>query len=739
MAAKAGRASSSRVPKRGSKGGGPKRGKQPNAKRKLQKKRIRQEQGGSLPKRPDIKGLDGDDSTKKKKSRSGNKPHRKEPQEKDSRWHLNGRGREDIKPFAHKKQRGSYRTDKTEGAPEGQRKRKLANGQERLRALLDKHPDLLHAGETADAAVAACFKKTGRSQEEAGDDQLEGETTTEQQQQQLSGSKRRKLLRLVMNSRTADDKVFVHQAYQLYNDILRSIRTAEGPEGPPLKHANKTLKSRVAKAISFLEEPLARKDRHSCTARLAQICLKHADEESRAKLWEILFDDFVEFCGCKSFHHVAMKLFLYGTDEQKTRIVNKLASRKDIALTKFGATVWEYIYTAQKNSVAQQKLLNCLMLEPSVLVAVPKASECHSFSQVVALLSETQRTQALENVGNLVQKFVDKELLNKAHVHRITRGICSVASPEQLTAIWKTVAEGALHLATTKDGVEALVRLLGYASAKERKTVVKALKQHCVAFATNPVDSPLLLRLLMTVDDTKLLTDHIIKELMPAALQLAFDPYGHLVLLQLLHPEGICKQLPAHYQELLALPSPTSLKASLARQGELRPPVVAALSTAFAELPLDMEGKEQRSITEALKDGFASKVLVQLAQHPEAEAASLRVVAGLQQDLQKKSPSLTAHSVAQRTLSGLMKAGSPCVVKAAWTSLTTNLVSVLETKGIFVVLQVLKAARESKLTDLESEIRKQLDVRMLTSAEAAVAKAGIPATGIQILRKQLEC
>lgn len=106
-----------------------------------------------------------------------------------------------------------------------------------------------------------------------------------------------------------------------------------------------------------------------------------------------------------------------------------------------------------------------------------------------------------EKGADLIQKFVDKELLSKAHVHRIIKGICrsviqinnkhllvatrrggpprcgfslravrapgtamplfvcllcirSVADPEQLTAIWRTIVEGALHLATTKDGVE---------------------------------------------------------------------------------------------------------------------------------------------------------------------------------------------------------------------------------------------------------------------------------------------
>ena len=59
--------------------------------------------------------------------------------------------------------------------------------------------------------------------------------------------------------------------------------------------------------------------------------------------------------------------------------------------------------------------------------------------------------------------------------------------------------------------LQALCCMLGFASAKERKAFIKGLKQHCVAFATNAVDCVLLLRLLLTVDDTKLLAEQILK------------------------------------------------------------------------------------------------------------------------------------------------------------------------------------------------------------------------------------
>ncbi|KAL8455098.1 hypothetical protein Emag_001074 [Eimeria magna] len=777
------------APPRGARG--VKRKQQLNSKR--QQQQLRQKQGGSLPRRPDIKGLDdkGDKKRQSKyvKSKNNNNNNSNSSSSSNSRT-SRSKTRPKKEELQHQKQKqhaGSIKTredgtQREKATPEGsQRKRKLSHGQERLRALLSKHPELLHAGESADAAVAACFKKAAGgplqqpeatsdasppSDNHASHQQHQQQQQQQEQQQHVSGSKRRKLLRLVMNSRTAEEKVFVHKAYQIYNEILRSIRAAEGGGEPPSRPSTSRLQILVGRAVSFLEKPLAQKDRHSCTARLAQVCLKHAEGDLRLRLWELLFKDFTEFCCCKSFYHVAMKLHLYGSEKQRERLIERLVSRKEAAFTRHGATVWEYIYCAQKTAVAQQKLLNCLMLEPAVLVAIPQANQCTSFSQVIKLLSETQQKKTFEDVSSLIQKCVDKELLGKAHVHRIVKAFCRqeaaavaaadvaalaavaaavaavavaavVAAADAISAhdaeeeaackcgsrrvaIWGTVAEGALHMATTKDGVEGITRLLGYATAKERKNIVKGLKQHCLAFALNP-------------------------ELLPATVQLAFDAYGHLLLLQLLHTEGICKQLPTHYQELLALPSPTSrfsqhqailtdvnacsLKAAATRQGELRPAVLKALTSAIEGLPLDgAKGEEhQPSVSAFLKDSFASKVFVQLAHYPEAEAALLRGIASLESDLQQNKPSIMNHPVGQRTLCGVLKAGcrgAPSILAAAWGALAKRLASVMETKGIFVILQIFNSARELQLSELEAQMRKQLHDESLEQAEAAVQKAG---------------
>lgn len=66
-----------------------------------------------------------------------------------------------------------------------------------------------------------------------------------------------------------------------------------------------------------------------------------------------------------------------------------------------------------------------------------------------------------------------------------------------------------------------------------------------------------------------------------------------------------------------------------------------------------------------------------------------------------------------------MKAGGTTILTAAWAALATNLASVLETKGIFVVLQVLKRAVELELADVEAEV--QLAAERLLWAESIYA------------------
>ena len=60
--------------------------------------------------------------------------------------------------------------------------------------------------------------------------------------------------------------------------------------------------------------------------------------------------------------------------------------------------------------------------------------------------------------------------------------------------------------------------------------------------------------------------------------------------------------------------------------------------------------------------------------------------------------------VAQRTLSAIVKVSGPSVLRNMWTAIVSNLEAVLKTKGVFVALQIFKAALEQKESSLEAEV-----------------------------------
>nr|PUA91486.1 hypothetical protein TGBR9_314480B [Toxoplasma gondii TgCATBr9] len=159
----------------------------------------------------------------------------------------------------------------------------------------------------------------------------------------------------------------------------------------------------------------------------------------------------------------------------------------------------------------QQQMLNAVVLPPLAMVRHPDYQEAPTFFDLFDKFDVETRKLTMEHIASLLQKFVDKELLDKAPVHRMLKIYTRLANEEQINAVLQMTVEGFLRLASTKDGVDAMVRLLGYATAKQRKAIVKEMKKVMVSMTTNPVDYLLVLRLLCTVDDTKLLRDVLIK------------------------------------------------------------------------------------------------------------------------------------------------------------------------------------------------------------------------------------
>ncbi|CBZ55331.1 conserved hypothetical protein [Neospora caninum Liverpool] len=610
----------------------------------------------------------------------------------------------------------------------------------------------------------------------------------------LSVSKKRKLMNEMKLSHRNEDAGYIKQCFRLYGQLL-ATRPEQQNAGTP------QVAERVKDLLEFILPRVKEGDRHLCTSRALQALLKFGSKEQRLQLWAILKDDFAELCLGKTVCQVAMKFYLYGDKETQEEITQLLSRNKDIFFSKFGSRVWEYVYTGTKSAKGQQQMLNAVMLPPLAMVRHPDYQEAPTFFELFEKFDVETRKLTMEHIASLLQKFVDKELLDKAPVHRMLKIFTRLANEEQLNAVLQMTLEGFLRLAATKDGVDAMVRLLGYATAKQRKSVVKEMKKVMVSMTTNPVDYLLVLRLLCTVDDTKLLRDVLIKELTKEIGTIAFDPQGYFVLLQLLDTSSEpCKHLPLHTRQMLQLPSPTSLKPFDVRVGELRAPIVEALEKELEEAaerpstaslcsppkkmrknhlgmkasaeaePSEGEGQQEGdngaeetektkgAFKDWLENQYASRVFVEFLKVTKSPKILELLIGELGND-EKSLRGFVDHPHTQRLLSSLVKqadetwevAGSPerstehsdgnsrpSFIGSLWLVLAPRLSAVLASRGVFLATDILQASRRLHAKALEKQIVQALEGDALQQARKTVQAEGLSTAGLDMLSSKLK-
>lgn len=417
----------------------------------------------------------------------------------------------------------------------------------------------------------------------------------------------------------------------LYSDLINPGRTRKAPE--------------------IVEDLLALKDgqlaEFCCSqtgSRVLQACLKWGSKEQRRKIHQGLCESFCpRLCLDRFGSVVVLKVLRYAirvstgrspTEEEKKTQAQNLReflarfSGKGLYTTfynRVGCRVINGIYFSEILSEKdRRRLLHEIAVPPAVALTQPELPGNRPLRQLLQAdggLPTEQRASMLSHLREAAEKAVDKELLCFDVVHFLLRAFCEVASEDQLRDLAEKCMPGAPYLLSSKPGAEALLRLLGVASAKQRKVFCRELKGKFTALATNPVDYVVLIRLAATVDDTVMLAKTMLAELSADLDTLLSDKYGKKVWLWLLHP-GDPRHFDPYVRKCASLPAPSALKIPEARQQELaraaRPMLRAALLAGPMRAVADPHAKDL--LTAYLEADWDSEIVEALAAAAEREA-----------------------------------------------------------------------------------------------------------------------
>ncbi|ETW01611.1 hypothetical protein H310_06245 [Aphanomyces invadans] len=270
-------------------------------------------------------------------------------------------------------------------------------------------------------------------------------------------------------------------------------------------------------------------------SRVIQSLLKYGTPAHRSSAIKEMLPHMLEMAKLQYGCFLVTKMIKYGSKEDRALIVKELTGNVvKIATHNVAATILE---SAQ--DFLQPGQLSGLKLEfygkEFAYFKSEMESKKKNLADIVAQ-SPSKKEEILTHVADVLNRMVDKQLLGLAFVQALMLEYLTVASTDQVNAMIPNIRDAAVALLATRAGAKVVVVCLSLGNAKDRKRVIKTLKDKVLEACNHISGYLVLLRVLDVLDDTVLVQKSVLSELQDHWLDVALHQNGSKVLLQLLSP-----------------------------------------------------------------------------------------------------------------------------------------------------------------------------------------------------------
>eukprot|EP01023_Acetabularia_acetabulum_P019498 TRINITY_DN19938_c0_g1_i5.p1 TRINITY_DN19938_c0_g1~~TRINITY_DN19938_c0_g1_i5.p1 ORF type:complete len:478 (+),score=69.06 TRINITY_DN19938_c0_g1_i5:736-2169(+) len=184
-----------------------------------------------------------------------------------------------------------------------------------------------------------------------------------------------------------------------------------------------------------------------------------------------------------------------------------------------------------------------------------------TFESIWSQAPEAERKNIIRNLGASMTSVIDRELLDAQMTHRLLSIYIEHASASLVEeAVQNLSGEQLLRMVHTREGAKTACMVVGYASVKDRKKIVKALKGHVLNMAKDSFGHNVLITILHKIDDTTVLNKIVIQELVDNLQEMCQDKFASRVLLHLLSPYNRRHVPQFVIKEILTFPSKKLIK-----------------------------------------------------------------------------------------------------------------------------------------------------------------------------------
>ncbi|XP_075935917.1 pumilio homolog 3 [Anarhichas minor] len=278
------------------------------------------------------------------------------------------------------------------------------------------------------------------------------------------------------------------------------------------------------------------------SVRVLQCFIQFGSHEQRREVFEELRDDVIGLCKSQYGKHVVKKLLMYGNKELVAAVIPTFKGHVRTMLRHVAASsIIEYAYN-DKAVLAQRLMLTEGLYGNTFTVC--KSSVCNTIEKV-AEANPDKLNNIIDEMKQILTPMAQKEqVIKHSLVHKVFLDFFLFAPDKPKTEMIESIRESVVYMAHTHDGARVAMHCFWHGTAKDRKVIIKTMKTYMVKFATGEYGHLVLLAMFDCVDDTKLVKQAVLSEILASLDEVIGNKYGKKVLLYLLTPRDPAHLLP---------------------------------------------------------------------------------------------------------------------------------------------------------------------------------------------------
>ncbi|XP_072228164.1 pumilio homolog 3 isoform X3 [Leuresthes tenuis] len=276
--------------------------------------------------------------------------------------------------------------------------------------------------------------------------------------------------------------------------------------------------------------------------RVLQCFIQFGSHKQRQEVFEDLKDEILPLCKSQYGRHVVKKFLMYGNKELVAAVIQAFKGKVQKMLRHADASsIIEYAYN-DKAMLAQRLMMSDELYGNTYTVC--KSSERNTIEKVLKANPDKLASIIDEMKTSLTPMAQKEQVIKHSLVHKVFLDFFLFAPDKQRSEMIESIRESVVYMAHTHDGARVAMHCLWHGTAKDRKVIIKTMKTYMVKFATGEFGHLVLLAIFDCVDDTRLVKQTVLSEILSSLSEVIGNKYGKKVLLYLLSPRDPAHQLP---------------------------------------------------------------------------------------------------------------------------------------------------------------------------------------------------